>query len=153
MVEFTAARPDVERRDDDLSSPAHRRLLGYIGLLLPPLLVVMVKLRDGEALWQKLDSVSAYYYSGAVSAFVGMLVGMALFLFTYRGYRNDWHRWERAVGIIAGVAALGVAIFPTKAPMGVPALSWWQPMAALTRCPEQARLRRGMAGCVGAENR
>ena len=53
---------------------------------------------------------------------------MALFLFTYRGYEGrPYHRADRTVGIIAAVAALGVAVFPTGAPSGVSRLLWWQP--------------------------
>jgi hypothetical protein len=112
-------------REDDRSSIQHRRLIGYIGLFLPAILIVLVLLRDRWAYWKKLDSVSAYYYSGAVAAFVGMLVALALFLFTYRGYANG-HNWaDRLFSMIAGLAALCVAIFPTGAPDGVPPLSWW----------------------------
>ena len=44
---------------------------------------------------------------------------------TYRGFDNDYHKADRAVAIIAGLAALAVAFFPTEAPAGVPPLSWW----------------------------
>lgn len=127
MIELTSDRPDPARQKDDLSGHAHRQLLGYIGLMLPALLVVMVIARDGMTQWRNLDSVSAYYYTGAVAVFVGMLVSMSLFLFTYRGYKNKYHWADRAAGITAAIAALGVAIFPTAAPSGVPPLSWWQP--------------------------
>lgn len=109
-------------------SDAHRRLLGWIGLLLPGLLISLLIFRDGWTRWYSLDSISAYYYTGAVAAFVGMLVSMALFLFTYRGYEGrPYHQVDRLVGIIAAVAALGVAAFPTGAPSDVMPLSWWRP--------------------------
>ena len=110
---------------DDLSGDAHRQLIGWIGLLLPALLVVIAIERDGLERWRSLESISAYYYTGAVAAFVGMLVALALFLLTYRGFDNPYQRADRAVAITAGVAALGVAFFPTEAPAGVPALAWW----------------------------
>ena len=107
---------------------AHRRLLGWIGLLLPALLIVLLIFRDGWTRWNSLDSISAYYYTGAVAAFVGMLVSMALFLFTYRGYEGKPYHWaDRLVGIIAAGAALGVAAWPTGAPSDVMPLSWWRP--------------------------
>lgn len=115
-------------RDDDLSGHSHRQLIGYIGLVLPLVLILMVVTRDGLVRWKSLDSISAYYYTGAVAAFVGMLVALSLFLFTYRGYRNKWYWADRAAGIIAAIAALGVAIFPTGAPEDVIALSWWRPI-------------------------
>jgi hypothetical protein len=70
----TASGPE---RRDDLSGQAHRQLIGYIGLLLPILLIVIAGFRPTHHLasWKILESVSAYYYTGAVAAFVGMLVG------------------------------------------------------------------------------
>lgn len=113
------------RRKDDESDYAHRQLIGYIGLVLPMILIILVVTRDGAKQWLNLDSISAYYYTGAVAAFVGMLVALALYLVTYRGYRNDYYWADRAASIIAAVAALGVAFFPTAAPAGVTELTWW----------------------------
>lgn len=137
MVSLTGRRPDAATADaavadapsrpDDLSDNAHRQLIGYIGLVLPFLLIFIALARDGMALWQSLESVSAYYYTGAVAAFVGMLVALALFLFTYRGYANEHHWADRWTANIAAIAALVVAFFPTRAPTGVAALTWWAP--------------------------
>ena len=124
MIKLTDERPDPAR-PDDLSGDAHRRLIGWIGLLLPALLVVIAIERDGLARWRSLESISAYYYTGAVAAFVGMLVALGLFLFTYRGFDNDYHKADRAVAIVAALAALAVAFFPTAAPTGVAPLGWW----------------------------
>lgn len=124
VLRLTAEHPV---RDDDLSGDAHRRLIGWIGLLLPALLIVIAIERDGLARWRSLESISAYYYTGAVAAFVGMLVALALFLLTYRGFDNPYHKADRGVAIVAGLAALAVAFFPTAAPAGVPVLAWWTP--------------------------
>ena len=115
---------------DDLSSNAHRQLIGYIGLIFPVLLWFIAGLRPAGELppWKPLTSVSAYYYTGAVSAFAGMLVALALFLFSYRGYNNAYRRRDRIAAIIAGVSAILVAFFPTGAPDGFEALSWWTPV-------------------------
>ncbi|MGB5539261.1 MAG: hypothetical protein WBO37_04150 [Gammaproteobacteria bacterium] len=141
MVTLTKVRSDPAQpntpatqpayRPDDLSDHAHRQLIGYIGLVLPLILIYMAVVRDGIAQWRSLESISAYYYSGAVSAFVGMLVALALFLFTYRGYHNRYYWADRAASIIAAFAALGVAAFPTAAPVGVPVLSWWSPVTGV----------------------
>lgn len=112
-------------REDDNSDYAHRQLIGYIGLLLPLLLIVLAVMRDGVEQWKSLESISAYYYSGALTAFIGMLVSLSLFLFTYRGFDNDSYWADRAASITAAVAALSVALFPTEAPEGVLALPWW----------------------------
>jgi heme/copper-type cytochrome/quinol oxidase subunit 2 len=141
MVSLTGHRPDAARvgttvadaapRPDDLSDNAHRQLIGYIGLVLPFVLIFLALWRDGMALWQSLESVSAYYYTGAVAAFVGMLVALALFLFTYRGYSNEHHWADRWAANTAACAALVVAFFPTQAPTGVAALTWWAPWVGI----------------------
>ena len=106
------------KRDDDLSDYVHRQLIGYIGFGLPFVLYLLAAVRHdpGDGRWHLLDSISAYYYTGAVAAFVGLLVALALFLFSYQGYGNKHHRYDRALAITAGFAALGVAFFPMTAP-------------------------------------
>ena len=120
-----APPPKSTDRPDDLTGRSHRQLIGYIGLLLPALLIVLAIWRDGLEQWRALESVSAYYYSGAAAAFIGMLVSLALYLFTYSGYENERGKADRWVATIAAVAALGVAIFPTEAPAGTTPLTWW----------------------------
>lgn len=138
MVTLTRARPESSRftpapQFDDLSGHAHRQLIGYIGLTMPLLLVLIAALRPIEELarWELMDSISAYYYSGAVAVFVGLLVALALFLFTYRGYENKYHWQDRAAAVTAGFAALGVAFFPTRAPEGVAVPPWWTEAAGV----------------------
>jgi len=141
MVTLTGVRPNPAQistskahaasRPDDLSDNAHRQLIGYIGLVLPLLLVLLAIARDGVARWGSLESISAYYYTGAVAAFVGMLVALALFLFTYRGYENAYNWADRLAAKLAAVAALVVAFFPTRAPEGVFALTWWTPRTGI----------------------
>jgi len=126
MISFTLGEPNA-RIPDDLTGDEHRQLLGWIGLLLPFILIGIAIWRDGVAEWRNLDSISAYYYTGAVAAFVGMLVAFALFLLTYHGYDNAHNKHDRIVAGTAGAAALLVALFPTAAPSGVTALSWWRP--------------------------
>ena len=111
----------------DLAVRLHRQLIGYLGLLLPLLLYVVAGTRPLSPLprWHLLSSVSAYYYTGAVGIFVGILFALALFLFAYRGYEGE--RADRIVGSIGGLAALGVVMFPTSAPVGIPRIPWWQP--------------------------
>ena len=115
--------------EDDLSSHRYRQLIGYLGMTLPLLLWNIAGWRPTEGLprWGLLNSVSAYYYTGSVAVFVGILVALALFLVTYRGYNNEHNRRDRIAGIIAGVAAIGVAFFPTRAPLDSLKPSWWAP--------------------------
>jgi hypothetical protein len=110
---------------DDLSQRAHRRVIGALGLFLPLLVVLLAGVRptDGLPRWDLLDSVSAYYHTGAVGVFVGVLFALSLFLFTYRGYKGV--QADRIVGSMGGAAALVVVLFPTRAPDGLSAPAWW----------------------------
>ncbi len=69
--------------------------------------------------------MSAYYYSGAMFAFVGILFALALFLGTYRGYAGSI---DQVLGFLGGAAALGVIIFPTEAPVLTLKRPWWRPI-------------------------
>lgn len=114
---------------DDLSSHAERQFIGGLGLVLPVLLWLIAGSRHTEGLppWELLGSVSAYYYTGAVAAFVGILVTLGVFLLTYKGYNNEYRRRDRVVAIVAGSAAVLVAFFPTSAPKCLSVPSWWTP--------------------------
>jgi hypothetical protein len=118
--------PPPGQRPDDVSGHRHRQVIGYLGLALPILLVQVVRLRPNAPSdrWAG-DSISAYYWTGAVSLFAGLLAALSLFLLTYRGYANESHRYDRGAAIIAGIAAALVAIFPTAPPTGIAPLPWW----------------------------
>jgi len=121
------------REPDDLSSAAYRQLIGYLGLVLPFILWLVAGVRPTEGLppWQLLESVSSYYYTGAVSAFVGVLAALGAFLVTYRGYKNEYRWRDRVAGVVAGIAAVLVALFPTAGPTGLPVLSWWTKLTGI----------------------
>lgn len=129
---FQHAPPAPGQRTDDLSGHRHRQVIGYLGLALPILLVQMVRLRPNALSdnWSG-DSVSAYYWTGGVPLFVGLLAALSLFLLTYRGYAND-HWQDRTLAIIAGVSAALVALFPTAPPSGIAPLPWWSPWISVT---------------------
>lgn len=92
-----------------------RKLVGWIGMLLP--LVLMI----GNAAMSaaRPDSMSGYYYTPMRNVFVGALCALGVFLVAYDGY-DDVDRW---ITNIAGLCAIGVAFCPTK-PSGP--LSTWQ---------------------------
>jgi heme/copper-type cytochrome/quinol oxidase subunit 2 len=109
----------------------HRRLIGYLGILLPVLLYGLAAIRPTQGLlrWELLGSISAYYYTGAVALFTGVLLALSLFLFTYRGYEGE--RPDRILGAIGGACALLVALFPTRAPANLTEPDWWSPTAGV----------------------
>lgn len=112
---------------DDRSNHLQRQVIGFLGLLLPWLLPLIAGLRPTEGIghaWKLLPSVSAYYHTGAVVVFVGVLAALAVFLLTYLGYRNQGWK-DQTAAIIAGVAATIVALFPTAVPPGVRRPTWW----------------------------
>ena len=82
--------PSEDATPQDLSHRFHRSLIGYLGILLPVLLYGLAGLRPTTDLprWETLNSISAYYHTGAVAVFVGVLFALALFLLTYRGYKG-----------------------------------------------------------------
>ncbi len=82
-----------------------RRAIGAIGTALPFVLALGYGLLQAP---QLLNSMSAYYHSIMGDVFVGSLCANGVFLICYRGYE----RRDDRVGDIAGVFAIGVALFP-----------------------------------------
>jgi hypothetical protein len=91
-----------------------RRAVGWIGTLLPVVLVVGNAISSTAS---RPDSMSGYYYTGMRNIFVGALCALGVFLGAYDGY-DDVDRWMTN---IAGFGAIGVALCPTKP--AVPRLS------------------------------
>jgi hypothetical protein len=119
----------VPAEADDRSSHLHRQVIGYLGGALPIAVYVVDQWRHFEPLppGQALDSVSAYFYSGASAIFTGVLACLAVFLLTYRGYANEAARADRIAALVAALAAIGVAVFPTDTPYGFDPLPWRTP--------------------------
>jgi heme/copper-type cytochrome/quinol oxidase subunit 2 len=110
---------------DVLSLKAHRLVIGTLGFLMPALIFVLAGARPTPGLprWEPQWSISAYYYTGAIGVFVGVLFALSLFLFTYQGYKGV--KADRVVGFVGGLAALFVGLFPTAAPAGLSPPPWW----------------------------
>jgi hypothetical protein len=82
------------------------RIVGLLGVSLPVVLALW-----GFALCHCVrvqPSISDYYSFRTRDALVGILFTIGWFLFTYRGYE----RQDNVAGSLAGVFALGVALFP-----------------------------------------
>jgi CDP-diglyceride synthetase len=89
-----------------------RIVIGALGILLPVLLIVGdIFFLEGSP--KARGSISAYYHSGMRDVFVVILAATALFLITYKIFER---KHENSLSIVAGVTALGVALFPTGIP-------------------------------------
>jgi hypothetical protein len=83
-----------------------RQMIGWIGLAMP------ITVRLGAYLFSphihSTESISAYYYTGMRDVFVSTLVLVGVLLACYR----TPSRIDNAVAIIAGLAAIGIGLFP-----------------------------------------
>jgi len=84
-----------------------RKAVGWIGILLPFALMVGNALLFNGPIFER--SISYYYHTRMGNLLVGALCAVALFMFFYAGYQ----RVDNLAADVAGVAALGVAWFPT----------------------------------------
>lgn len=95
-----------------LSYLAMRRFIGILGLALPAVcFLAAVFPNPADRIYY--DSISMYYYSSVHDVFTGIVITMGLFLITYHGH--DYR--DRIVTTFAGLAALGVALFPCRYPL------------------------------------
>lgn len=112
LIKLSAQAPG--QSPDDLSNRIERVIIGFVGLALPVLVYIIAAWRPQSAAtrWQLLPSISAYYYTGATAIFVGLLATLAVFLFAYQGYDNQWHVLDVIAARIAALASVLVAFFP-----------------------------------------
>ena len=83
--------------------------MGIIGIFLPLLLWLVAYVISSQGL---LPSMSAYYHSVARDVFVGALFAIGAAAFLYKGYSHK----ENIAMNLAGIFAVGVAVFPTDCP-------------------------------------
>jgi len=101
----------MSKREEEINRTysylALRKTVGWIGILLPVVLSLGSIIIFGETSIRK--NISVYYHSPMRDIFVGSLCAIALFLFFYRGYS----KWDNRAASLAGLFALGIALFPT----------------------------------------
>lgn len=96
-----------------------RTLVGALAIALPFLLVLVDGLPfDGDPFPR--TSLSAYYYSGARELFVGGLSAVGVFLITYKVAEINL---DNTLSLLAGLAVLVVALFPSGRPSGLVGLT------------------------------
>lgn len=95
-----------------------RVIIGAAGLLLPAVLLLGDWLVLDAAQPGDRGSLSAYYHSGMRDVFVGTLVVAGFFLIAYKLFERNL---DNTLSLVAGVLAVGVAVFPTSLPDDVAA--------------------------------
>ncbi|MEV6878833.1 DUF998 domain-containing protein [Amycolatopsis sp. NPDC051128] len=83
-----------------------RRAIGLIGLALPFVLILGKQLVQGGDL---IGSLSGYYYTDLRDVLVGAMCAAGVFLLAY--YGHDYV--DNIASTVAGVGAIGLALFPT----------------------------------------
>jgi hypothetical protein len=89
-----------------------RVVIGVIGVLLPFVLVIGNWMVFGQS--RILPSLSAYYHSGMRNWFVGSLWAIGSGLLVYLAARRNLA--DSVISFVAGLLAVGVALFSTNAP-------------------------------------
>lgn len=88
-----------------------RRAIGYLGISLPILLVGLSFISFFKTPLQ--PSISNYYYTNLREIFTGTLAAVGLFMIRYRGHGNaSFWKNDNLLTNIAGIMAIGVALFP-----------------------------------------
>lgn len=82
-----------------------RQAIGVLAISIPITMAVSSKICGVPI----KESISHYYFTSMGDVFVGLLFGMAMFLFSYKGYENK----DNFITNMASIAAICVAIFPT----------------------------------------
>lgn len=90
-----------------LSPNGVRQAIGYLGIIMPAILMVGT-LTIGHCT-ELQDSISHYYFTIMGNVLVATLCSFSIFLFLYQGYE----RWDNIVTSFAGLCALGIALFAT----------------------------------------
>ncbi|MBN2612545.1 MAG: hypothetical protein JXB00_13395 [Bacteroidales bacterium] len=90
-----------------------RRSIGYLGISLPIVLVILSLVPFFETGVQ--SSISGYYYTNLREILTGTLCAVGLFLIRYTGFKSSafWKN-DNLLTNIAGYMAFGVAFFPVN---------------------------------------
>lgn len=90
-----------------------RRTIGYLGISLPILLLILPYFDFFET--SRQPSISHYYYTNLRELFTGTLCAVGLFLIRYKGFENpSILKNDKLLTNIAGIMAFGTALFPTN---------------------------------------
>ena len=104
-----AASDDPDFRKSFLKT---RLVVGFIGVLMPPVIVFGNMLIFGQFGFE--PSLSDYYFTGMRNWFVGSLWAIGAGLLVYLAARRN--AWDSRFSFVAGLLAIAVALLPTNAP-------------------------------------
>ncbi len=99
-----------------ISYKALRRAIGWLGILLPFVLMLGSFIENCEV----QPSISHYYYTNMREIFEGTLFAVSLFLFAYKGYS----KLDSMTSNIAGLFCIGIALFSTDMIVGFPSQAY-----------------------------
>lgn len=102
---------DIEANNQIISYRTLRRLIGWIGVLLPLILIIGLSFFENSDTIQ--DSISDYYGTKMRDFFVGFLFVLSFFLLSYKGYKENE---DNFIANLGALFALGIALFPTTHP-------------------------------------
>ncbi len=86
-----------------------RVTIAILAFLLPVILILASLI---SSLFDLQSSISAFYHTPMRNVFVGILISAGISLYLYKGYSQR----ENISLNLAGILAIGVAIFPTRIP-------------------------------------
>ena len=101
-----------EKEDIIKSYYRQRRILGYLGLIFAVLLALGAA--NPNVILE--PSISHFFHTLLRDVFAGVLFAIGTFLIAYEGYTPDEKEWisDRTLATIAGIGAIGIAIFPNQ---------------------------------------
>ena len=101
------------KNNDLFSYRRLRRAIGYLGIFLPVVLIVLSFFSIFDTRMQ--PSISDYYYTNLRDIFTGTLAATGLFMIRYKGHLNPvWWKNDQLLTNIAGFMAIGVALIPVN---------------------------------------
>ncbi len=106
-------RRNIHQNNDLFSYRRLRRAIGYLGVFLPIVLVVLSLFSFFNTVIQ--PSISDYYYTNLRDIFTCTLGAVGLFMIRYKGHGNPtiWKN-DQLLTNIAGFMAIGVALIPVN---------------------------------------
>ncbi|OGO00497.1 MAG: hypothetical protein A2Y58_00275 [Chloroflexi bacterium RBG_13_51_52] len=107
LIRRYVGSPIIRVAESGINEPLLRKVVGFLGIALPFVLLVWGFFICG---WHVQDSLSDYYSLRTRDAFVGILFVIGWVLFAYSGYE----KMDSIAGKLAWIFALCVALFPNS---------------------------------------